>query len=150
MPLLWNRGEDVVPRTSFTQCGQISMASCSPPSWTTLAHLIVTWYASSQPPPRPSVARRGRRGENLSQAAKSLNVNPVDWKRIATHTLLVIFSLGHYLVTTNVRSRDVTHVAARNGILVGFVIPHSTHQTIRARCPNNPQASVCVAVRFWQ
>ena len=81
--------------------------------------------------------------------ARSLHVNPVGWKRITTHTLLVIFSLEHYLVTTTA-PRYVTHVAARNGKLVGFVISHSKNQAISARYPNNPQASVCVAVRFWQ
>ncbi len=77
-------------------------------------------------------------------AARSLHVNPVGWKWIVTRTLLVIFSLEHYLVTTTcglevdrdlhvnlvgwkwiVPPRDVTHVTARNGKLVGFVIPHS-------------------------
>ena len=83
-------------------------------------------------------------------AARSLHVNPVGWKRIVTRALLVIFSLEHYLVTTTAPPRDVTHVTARNRKLVGFVIPHSKNQAINARYPNNPQASVCVAVRFWQ
>ena len=64
----------------------------------------------------------------------------MDWKWIATHTLLAIFFLGHYLVTTTA-PKDVTLAVTRARRYSGVCYFPLKKLGISAICPNNAQAS---------